>query len=236
MLVVPNWTRVSDALAAHDVLVDPGALQAADAHARRDIDLGLGGKASDQQRGWAYFNLVLRHAGIEISNATDAALAELQRYHNKQNLWEQVVGGVPATLELLKAMGLKLVVVSNANGRLPLLFDRLDLTKHFDVILDSAIEGVEKPNPRLFQIALERAGADPASTIHVGDLYHVDVEGARSAGLRALLLDEADLYAGFACARIRHISELPDIVAGRRTVEWDGPAATTSDAPRQPAS
>ena len=59
-------------------------------------------------------------------------------------------------LEALRARGLRLVVVSNANGTLRAHLDRLDLTRRFDCVLDSADEGVEKPDPRFFEIALER--------------------------------------------------------------------------------
>ena len=63
--------------------------------------------------------------------------------------------------------------------------------RYFDHILDSWVEKVEKPDPRFFTRALERAGADPATTLHVGDLYYVDVRGARAAGLEAWLFDVA---------------------------------------------
>jgi HAD superfamily hydrolase (TIGR01509 family) len=214
--VTPNWNRVSAALNAHGADVPADALAAADLLARRDIDLGLGGAASDQQRGWLYFNLILDHCGVPRSDATAAALDDLQAYHDVHNLWENVPPGVHATLGELRRMGLKLVVVSNANGRLKSLFARLDLAPFFDVILDSAEEGVEKPDPRLFQLGLERSHSMPAQTVHVGDLYHVDVEGARSAGVDAVLLDPAGLYDGFDCPRIRDIGELPDLLLARR--------------------
>jgi HAD superfamily hydrolase (TIGR01662 family) len=213
VLVTPNWHRVSAALGAHGVDVTPEALQAADPLARRDIDFGHQPAATDRQRGWAYFNLVLEHCGVAPSARTDAALDELQDYHAEHNLWETVPEGVPEALDRLREMGIKLVVVSNANGKLKLLFERLGLARRFDVMLDSAEEGVEKPDPRLFEIALERSGARREETLHVGDLYHVDVQGARSAGLDAILLDPADLYAGFDCRRIRSLGELPGIVA-----------------------
>ena len=213
VLVTPNWQRVSVALAAHGVHVSPGALRSADPLARRDIDLGLGSAASDQQRGWGYFNLVLEHCGVARSSATDAALEDLQRYHSERNLWETVPDGVPEALDRLGAMGLKLVVVSNANGKLKALFARLDLARRFDVMLDSAEEGVEKPDPRIFELALERSGARREDTLHVGDLYHVDVEGARGVGIEAVLLDPADLYREFDCRRIRSLGELPDLIA-----------------------
>jgi HAD superfamily hydrolase (TIGR01509 family) len=216
VLVTPNWGRVSAALAARGVEIDAAALGDADPLVRRDIDLGLGGAASDQQRGWLYFNRIIDYCGVPRSAATDAALDELQEYHAARNLWESVPVGVPETLDQLRRMGLKLVVVSNANGRLKMLFERLGLARRFDVMLDSAEEGVEKPDPRLFQLALARSGSTPEETVHVGDLYHVDVEGARNAGLDAVLLDVADLYGAYDCVRIRDIRELPELLAARR--------------------
>jgi HAD superfamily hydrolase (TIGR01662 family) len=212
VLVTPNWNRVSAALAAHGVNVAAGALAAADPLVRRDIDLGVGARSSDRQRGWLYFNRILDHCGVSPSESTGAALAELEAYHAVHNLWETVPAGVPETLDELRGMGLKLVVVSNANGRLKTLFERLDLARRFDVMLDSHEEGVEKPDPRLFQLALERSHSKPAETVHVGDLYHVDVEGARAAGLDAILLDTADLYSACDCRRIRDIRELPAVL------------------------
>lgn len=143
---------------------------------------------------------------------TDAALVDLQRYHHECNLWEEVPAGVPEALGRLRSLGVKLVVVSNANGKLRVLFERVGLAGFFDLMLDSAEEGVEKPDPRLFQIALARSSADAATTVHVGDLYRVDVEGARGAHLRAILLDPLDLYAAFDCTRIRSLAELPGMV------------------------
>ena len=99
-------------------------------------------------------------------------------------------------------------MLSNANGTLHRAFDRLGLTTSFDVIFDSHSEGVEKPDPRFFQIALERSGADAATTMHVGDLYHVDVAGARAAGLTPALLDVGGLYPDCDCLRVRSLTEL----------------------------
>lgn len=216
VLVSPNWQRVSDALRAHGVNVTPAALLAADPLARRDIDFGHHPASSDRQRGWSYFNLVLEHCGVRQSAATDAALDVLQDYHAEHNLWETVTAGAPEALDRLRGLGVRLVVVSNANGKLKELFERLGLARRFDVMLDSHEEGVEKPDPRLFELALERSGARREETLHVGDLYHVDVQGARAAGLDAILYDPAGLYAGFDCRRIRTLAELPGIITESR--------------------
>ena len=117
-----------------------------------------------------------------------------------------------ATLRQLRAAGLKLAVVSNANGTLSRAFPRLGLAEYFDVILDSAVEGVEKPDRRYFELALNRTRATPDTTVHVGDFYNIDVAGARSAGLHAVLVDERDLYGDADCARIRTIAELPALL------------------------
>ena len=207
----PNWTRVSDTLAHHGVQVDAAALAAADPRAKRRLDLGDTIQAtSDSDRGWLYFNLVLTEAGVTLSAQTQAALAELHEYHMASNVWEIVPENVPRTLERLRASGLRLVVVSNANGTLHAVFGRLGLSSLVDVLLDSCKEGVEKPDPRLFHLALERAGARRETTVHVGDLYHVDVVGARAAGLRAVLLDPDGLYDQYDCARVRTLDELAD--------------------------
>jgi HAD superfamily hydrolase (TIGR01549 family) len=210
VLVFPNWNRVSDALARHGVQVSADTLATAEFRAKRRLDLGdTIGATNDSQRGWLYFHLTFDEAGVAPSAATDAALDELGSYHQRENLWESVPGDVPPTLKRLRDLGLKLVVVSNANGRLRHLFDRVGLADSVDVLFDSHEEGVEKPDPRLFHIALEKARGRADTTLHVGDLYNVDVVGARSAGLHAMLLDVAGLYDGYDCPRIRTFNELP---------------------------
>jgi HAD superfamily hydrolase (TIGR01509 family) len=217
VLIYPNWWRISEALAKHEVAVSPESLKRADPPARRELDdMGVIGGTTDATRGWLFFDLVLAHAGTPRSDATAAALAELHAYHTASNLWEYVPPDVVPALEALRTRGLRLVVVSNANGTLRAHMDRLGLTAKFDHVLDSADEGVEKPDPRFFEIALARSGARKETTIHVGDLYYVDVIGARRAGLRGVLLDEANLRPDADCPRVRSLDELvAGISAGR---------------------
>jgi HAD superfamily hydrolase (TIGR01509 family) len=209
VLVWPNWSRVSDTLGRHGVSVPAAALAAAEPYAKKRLDTGETIQATnDQQRGWTYFNLVLEEAGIALSDATAAALAELNAYHQRANLWESVPDEVRPALASLRARALRLVVVSNANGRLHHLFERIGLLDAFDLVFDSHHEGIEKPDPRYFEIALERSGAAAADTIHVGDLYHVDVVGARAAGITPVLFDVANLYPDADCRRVRSLTQL----------------------------
>ena len=219
MLVFPNWSRVSDVLSQHGVRVDAATLGSAEPHAKQQIDVGATvSGTNDRERGWLYFNLVLTHAGVPLGEQTDAALAELHTYHSTMNLWETVPADVVPALDRLRGLGLKLAVISNANGTLHAVFERLGLTSRFDAVLDSCDEGCEKPDARLFQIGLERVGGRAETTLHVGDIYHVDVVGARNAALRAVLLDPFGLYEGYDCPRVRSLNELAD---GLQNGSWD---------------
>jgi HAD superfamily hydrolase (TIGR01509 family) len=209
VLVYPNWTRVSAALNRYGVHANPSDLAAAEPLAKRKLDVDRTINATnDASRGWLYFNLVLDEAGVPRSESTDAALADLHAFHMTSNLWEHVPAGIPDVLAAFNDAGLRLVVVSNANGTLRDHFRRLGLDRYFTCILDSHEVGFEKPDPRLFASALAKSGADAASTIHVGDLYEIDVVGARAAGLRGVLLDEAGLYEEADCPRVRSLLEL----------------------------
>jgi putative hydrolase of the HAD superfamily len=217
VLVFPNWTRIGDVLAHHGVEIGASRLAAAEPLAKLELDLGIGGIRSlnDRERGWLYFNLVLRHAGIGLSSRTDAALDELNAYHARSNLWETVPEDVFGSLERLRLIGLKLIVVSNANGTLDRLFERVGLMSRVDMVLDSHEEGVEKPDPRFFRIALDRAGASAETTLHAGDLYHVDVVGARAAGLRTVLVDPSGLYNDYSCEVVSSLGVLAGKLEGQ---------------------
>ena len=75
--------------------------------------------------------------------------------------------------------------------------------------MDSGLEGVEKPDPAIFRIALDRLGADAEGAVYVGDLPSVDLEGARAAGLAGILVDPYDVFAHTDWPRVRTLEEVP---------------------------
>jgi len=229
VLVRPNFDRLAGALSAHGVFANPEAMAAAEPRVKRILDRPPSpGFSTDAERGWHYFNLVLGQAGVPRSAATDAALAEVKAWHDQHCLWEDVLPGVRTGLERLLEAGLRLAAVSNSNGTLRRLFDRLGFTPFFEVILDSQVEGVEKPDPRLFHLALEKLEAPAADALHAGDFYNVDVVGARAAGIRPVLVDEADLYADADCPRVASLAEL----AAHLVAKASGPVSATLRADR----
>jgi len=215
-LVWPNWERVRDTFGAHGITIELAALAAADSRARRAFDeRHVIAATTDQSRGRSFFESVLTIAGVELSPQARRAMAEVEEYQRTSNLWEHVPEFVAPTLVELRRRGYKLVVVSNANGTVRQAFRRVGLFDLVDVVVDSAEVGFEKPDRRLFDEALRLAGAEHSRALHVGDIYHIDVAGARAAGLTPVLVDEADLYADADCHRIRSIAELPGFLAGR---------------------
>jgi len=94
----------------------------------------------------------------------------------------------PALAEL-RALGVQLVCVSNWDYSLPDVLARVGLAGELDGVVTSAAVGARKPDPRLFEAALEVAGCAADEALHVGDTPTEDVEGAKAAGIRALLID-----------------------------------------------
>jgi HAD superfamily hydrolase (TIGR01509 family) len=90
---------------------------------------------------------------------------------------------VPEALERLRSLGLVLAVVSNWDAGLPEHLERVGLAHWFAEVVTSAIEGVAKPDPRIYALALERLGVAPARALHVGDHPMYDEQAAREAGM-----------------------------------------------------
>jgi putative hydrolase of the HAD superfamily len=126
----------------------------------------------------------------ELEHPGPFAAAELFDRFAHADAWEIYPDVVPA-LDQIKAMGLRLVALSNWDPRLPLLLDRLELTERFEAIVYSGEVGYEKPNAAIFNAALEQLNLRPSSVVHIGDRAVDDVEGAMAIGMRAMLLDRA---------------------------------------------
>ena len=155
-----------------------------------------------------YFKETLKFLKIE-EHDLDEIVAEIITSHRKKMLWSVFPSSVRKVILDLRKKGYKIGIISNSDGRLVNQLKSLKVKELFDVIVDSREVGVEKPNPEIFKIALERLGADAGRTVFVGDVPSVDVAGARAAGIIPVLLDRHDLYPDEDVARLRSISELP---------------------------
>ncbi len=167
--------------------------------------------ASDADRITPYFARVLELAGIPEGFAGECANI-LMEEHAKSILWRSVPDFVAPTLAELRRRGYILGVISNSDGRIKPLLERHNLTSLLTFIIDSAAVGVEKPDPEIFRMATDAAETQPHKCVFVGDIYAVDIEGARRSGLKGVLLDPLCLHSEFHCARITTLTDLLDIL------------------------
>lgn len=119
---------------------------------------------------------------------------------------------LPALAELEEA-GFRLGLISNFEGWLQNILVEQELGETFDVSVISGLEGVEKPDPRIYSIAIERAEVDPRRAVHIGDSMAMDVVPATKVGLQAVLLDRARRYPRADCPTIGTLEDLPALVS-----------------------
>lgn len=113
-------------------------------------------------------------------------------------------------LERLRAAGMKLGIITNGFGSTQRAkIERCNLEDYVDTVIVSGEAGLHKPGAAVFNLALERLGAEPNETIFVGDNPVDDIEGAHNAGMQAVLVDPQERQdPGLAEARIHCLSEL----------------------------
>ena len=118
----------------------------------------------------------------------DGFYRHLGRFFERRGAWHVFPDAHPALLALGRA-GFRRAVISNWVWALPELLHDLELAHHFEAIVASARVGFVKPQPQIFEHALELTGVRPGAAIHVGDNPDADVAGASAAGIRPVLLD-----------------------------------------------
>jgi putative hydrolase of the HAD superfamily len=167
---------------------------------------------TDETRRHPYFAALLRKLGV-AAEKSDQILQHIETEHRRHNLWRVRLPSTPRVLASLQERGLQLGVVSNSDGRIFSVLDRCGIANFFQVIVDSHEVGVEKPDPRIFQFALDKMQAHPEQSMYVGDIYSIDVVGAERAGIQPVLIDGVGAYAAaFSCKTIKHLRSLLSLV------------------------
>ena len=207
-----DYDAIAARAARRGVALQAPALARGEAVARRAIDAHaqrLGRvRGTDATRVPDYFDDLLAAAGVPESVRAEL-VPELRADHRDANLWRVPMAGAQQTLAALRRAGLRTGVVSNADGRAAALLAAAGLAPALELIVDSHVEGVEKPDPEIFRRALARLDVPAERTVFVGDIWSIDVEGSRAAGLRPILMDATGGYADVACERICGLEELP---------------------------
>jgi putative hydrolase of the HAD superfamily len=220
-LVSIDFDWVSRELEERGIACGQAALQRAEAAARPEVSAGIVGRAAKEslETFTFYLRVVLQHLptardlGEERIEAVARELTPILRGPGRtQRLWSRVLPGVREALTALSEAGLQLAVVSNSDGSVESGLIDQGLRAHFCAVFDSHVVGFEKPDPRIFERALAVCGANPARTLHIGDLYAADVVGARGAGVYALLLDPFEDWGDVDCARLPDLASVSERV------------------------
>ena len=134
-------------------------------------------------------------------------------------LWLRELPGARAGLRALADTGVRLGIISNADG---LIAQRLAESEVLQVgpgigvavecVIDSGQVGVSKPDPRIFQLALDAMAIPAADAWYVGDMPGIDVVGARAAGLHPVLMDPYEFHLDADYARVSSLTELAAVL------------------------
>lgn len=190
-LIRMDYGVIAARLSSAGRTVTADAVEDAELRARVKLDdsLAAGASTESAESQGRYLRYVLAPLGVTDEAEVEAIAGWRRAYDPPVGLWTSACVGAAEALRRVRAAGLAAGVISNSNGSVRGILERLGLGAHVDFVIDSSVVGVEKPDPRIFHMAAEAAGVPPADAAYIGDLYSVDVLGARAAGLRAVLID-----------------------------------------------
>ena len=214
-LLALDYEVIADRIRAGGHAVTVADVRLAEQHARVRLDPHLGrGRSTEAVDVFPlYVRYLLERLGIPWDDGAEGMARELRTAKSPYGLWSVGVPEAAVVLPTLRRRGFRLAVVSNSNGTVADILRSVGLADQVDVIVDSGVVGVEKPDPRIFEHAAAALGVRPDEAVHVGDLYSVDVLGARAAGCRAILLDPAGAWPELDCPKA------PDLPAAARLIE-----------------
>jgi putative hydrolase of the HAD superfamily len=224
-----GWTRI-DA-----VLVDLGGVVYLPDHARMRAALarlGIDPSHEDLDRAhfagvaatddftsdhsvWHAYNLAYARVHGVPDADLDHARAVLLEEFEKGDVWTREIPGAREALAALAATGVRLAVVSNADGTVEAQLRADGICQvgpgpgvEVGAVLDSGVVGVGKPDPAIFHLALDALGVAPEHAVHVGDTPAADVAGARAAGVHPVLVDPYDHHPEADVVRVQHLREV----------------------------
>ena len=222
-IVFLDHPRIARFLAAHGVSSSEDALVRAEGVAKRELASRgepLRWKYADEPGAGEWGRVIGTTIGLGGTprERVPELLAALWEDHGRHNLYSRVPEGLPDAVGRLRARGVKVVVVSNSEGKLVGLLETLGILGIFDRVLDSSVVGVAKPDPRIFGFALDTFGISKERALHLGDTFATDIAGARAAGIRTALIDPFGHYTGLHAdvPRVESVEQVADAILATR--------------------
>lgn len=206
-LVFADLARTLKPLAARGRQPTQEQLFAAERAAKKRLDAARASVPADSKVDQQFWDMYYAHLLEDLGDRDPALLAALVAATRQSANWNQVRPGTRDVLQRLVRQ-YRLGIVSNSDGHIAELLRNVGLGDCFAVFTDSALVGYEKPDPRIFQAAMESLGARPEESMYIGDVYSVDYLGAKGAGIEAVLMDVAGAYRGTGLPRVESLEEL----------------------------
>jgi putative hydrolase of the HAD superfamily len=204
------------------LLPDPGPL--------RELLAPLGAEPDAERCRWAHYattravdrlgrvdwpaidRVVAQELGVPDEHL-DAAVRVVEESYDGRP-WVPIEGAAEA-LRALEAAGFPLAVVSNASGTIEAQLAEHEIcsvtggaSATVAVVVDSAIVGVEKPDPAIFRLALDALGVEADRCVYVGDTVYFDVNGAAAAGMQTAHVDPYGLCTVGGHPHLGHVHDL----------------------------
>ena len=165
--------------------------------------------ATSSRRFWGdVYAVLLAELGVPVEPALVDRLYATFTDHANYILFDDVL----PTLRALRDGGIRLGLISNFEDWLEGLLEALGLSAFFETRVISGLEGLEKPDPAIFHLALDRLGVDAAASAYVGDSPEFDMAPASALGMLPVLIDRRDRHPGIAATRIRSLTEIPPLL------------------------
>lgn len=165
---------------------------------------------------WQTFMSALVAGACDVDGEQAAALAAwLWSEQPHRNLWRRPVPGMIELVRALRGAGVAVGVISNSEGRLAELLAEIGWADDFAFVIDSTRVGLDKPDRRIFELALGKLAVAADAVVHVGDSHAADIVGARNAGWRAIWFGRAvSPLADDGVAIARDAVELREVLRG----------------------
>jgi putative hydrolase of the HAD superfamily len=223
VFVLPEPARIVAAFGRAECEVEAGRL--ADAHYRAatrfSVDLDV---EADWNGSWlGYLATYIEECGVHPDRRAEAH-RHIDSEFADAALWVEEVPGSRAGLEALARAGVRLGIVSNADGLMGRRLAAMEICQvgpglgvSLECLIDSGDVGVMKPDRRIFDAALALLELDAGDVWYVGDMPAIDVVGARRAGLHPILMDPLELHLDAGYDRVGSLEELAARIVSARS-------------------
>lgn len=165
------------------------------------------------ERSYDFWGYVYRRFLDELGIQDESLVQRLFDVFSDSSSYKLYDDSLPTLLDL-QERGYRLGLISNFEGWLEKLLIELEVGHLFDTTVISAVEGIEKPDPAIYELALERSGAEPQRSAMIGDSPANDVEPSAKVGMVPVLLDRSGAYPDVdGCPRVTSLEDLPGLLA-----------------------